>query len=89
MNNQLKTIAIPRFENISHLRENLEPRFESNFFKPSTSRFHQDKRKYWSKSNQELVLTRRDGSKVFYAPMQFKDTNYCTLSLVGRSGGLL
>lgn len=59
------------FKNISELRANLDQTFDAVFFARKTSKFHGDKRRYWSVKNQWLEITRNDGSKSFYKPVDY------------------
>ena len=61
--------TIMRFDSITHLRANLLERHEKLFFAVHTSRAHKDSKRYWSKANQTLTITKKDGSKVFYEPI--------------------
>lgn len=71
-----------KFNSISHLRANLKESFDDNFFSRQSSAFHKDKRKYWSKVHQTLIIHRYDGSKVFYEPVIEEGSTLYVLRLI-------
>lgn len=60
------------FETLWQLKNQLEEDFCKRFFDRKTRRFHGDKKHYWSKSRQVLVITREfmgQVSTVEYEPV--------------------
>ena len=68
-----------RFTSISHLRANLNEKFEAIFFSRASKRFHGDKRRTWSVKDQLLTITRQDNSKCYYMPIKNETTGDYTL----------
>lgn len=47
-----------QFKTLTELKCNMSREYEENFFSRKTRRFFGDKKHYWSKSRQVLVITR-------------------------------